>query len=140
MKRFDVKQKITSFLLKEEGKITKKSVLTAGILLGAIAVSSGIAEAHTNHASGCSTSTQGTPAGDCENVKAIINEDCDLKSGASIHTNAAHDNNLNVKNLFGRLQLGHDNCLETHENHSNHGSHSSHDSGSCCGGGIGKVC
>ena len=138
MKKFDVKQKITSFLLKEEGKITKKSILTAGIILGSIAVSSGLAEAHSNHSSACYLTNQGV-SGDCPNVKAVIDEDCNLNSGASIHTNAAHDNNLNVKNLFGRLQLGHNNCLETHENHENHSSHSSHDSG-CCGGGCCKVC
>lgn len=135
MKKFDIKQKISSFLLKEDGKITKKSVLKAGILLGAVALSGKIVAGHSSHAN---VNPDKTFDGDCPTVKSILWSTHPGKDGW--HTNAAHENGMNVKNSFGRLVLGHDNCLETHNNHANHSSHGNSGSSDCCGGGIGKFC
>lgn len=45
-----IKPKIKAFLLKEDGKISKKSILKAGIIAGALALSGQLARAeHTNY-------------------------------------------------------------------------------------------
>jgi len=121
MKRFDIKQRISAFLLKEDGKITKQSVLKAGILLGAIALAG----------RSVAGDEKGGYNGDCNRIDAKAST-CDYHVGGcdQSHTNAMHSNNLDVRNVFGRLILGHDNCVETH---SNHADHSSHDEGHVSG-------
>lgn len=126
MKTFDLKHKLGDFLLKEEGKISKASILKAGIVLGAIALSVKPAKAEI-----IATFT-GTPDGDCTGV--------DAKTMAThpgqdtSHTNAAHANNINVKNLFGKLVMGHANCIETHSQHASYYHDRDDSGGGCCSG------
>jgi len=107
MKKFDIKEKLCAFLLKEDGKISKKNVLKAGIVLGAIALAGKAVRGANPEFNG-----------DCPNVNASLmpcdgaNAGCDAN-----HANAAHANNLNVKNMFGKLVLGHSNCIETAKTH-----------------------
>lgn len=124
MKKFDFKQRINSFLLREEGKISKKSILKAGIVLGAIALSLKTVTAHGQH---------------CSNSLTIPSEDCGNTAGIKCpanghHGNNFHDNNLNVKNMFGKLVLGHNNCAYAHSNHASHGSHGNNGHSQCCFG------
>lgn len=124
MKKFDLKQNIKAFLLKEDGRITKKSILKAGIVLGAMAIAVKSANAEwkkdTDYHQSYSKQT-----GDCEAVAQVTTKWPDYPGTA--HENVAHDNLLNVKNFFGRLVLGHDNCIETHRNHYSY-YHDEHDS------------
>ena len=120
MKKFDIKQNVKAFLLKEDGKITKKSVLKAGILLGAISIGAKSSEGkwypcHEVH----------EQFGECDGEAATYPER--VRPAVDRHANAIHDNMLNVKNVFGKLLLGHDNCVESHANHWNY-CHTSHDS------------
>ncbi len=128
MKTFDLKHKIGDFLLKEEGKISKASILKAGIVLGAIALSAKPAKA------GLIATDTITYNGDCPGIDAkadpvTLNH---IWPGTG-YTNAAHSNNLNVKNVFGRLIMSHSNCVETHGQHAS----SYHDDGGGGGGGGG---
>jgi hypothetical protein len=143
MKKFDVKEKIGAFLLKEDGKISKKSILKAGIILGTIALSARVIHGvgdHT-HSNGGSFSKYN---GDCPNVdaakKTLPNpNDCTYDwQFTDSHTNAEHENNVYVKNLLGNLALGHDNCTETHANHANSYCHHEDDGGG--GGTCGSAC
>ena len=107
MKKFDIKEKVCAFLLKEDGKISKKNILKAGIVLGAIALAGKAVQGQTN--------------GNCPKINATIPQCSDATPGCQAsHTNAAHDNNLNVKNMFGKLVLSHGNCIETSHTHGNY--------------------
>jgi len=110
MKIFDIKEKIGAFLLKEDGKISKKSILKAGIILGAFALSAGIASS--------GTSVNGNYNGDCPGVDARRHASPQGGEAIYYHTNAAHDNNVDVRNSFGKLTFDHDHCIETHANQS----------------------
>lgn len=48
-----LKKKITSFLAKEEGKISKESLIKTGILIGVVAGSAGLASQEVN--AGCAS-------------------------------------------------------------------------------------
>ncbi len=107
MKLPEIKKTIASFLLEEEGKITKQSALTLGAVLGAAAIgtlASDIAEATTTH-----TNTYGVSwnAGD---VKA---EHSHHTSHASHSTHSSHSSH---------------GSHSSHAAHGSHGTHSSHGS------------
>ena len=110
MKTFDIKEKLAAFMLKEDGKISKKAILKAGMVLGAIALSA---------KAGKAAEVKGLYGGDCPGVDARVNEGFPYpgESGWVKHTNAAHENNLHVKNFFSRIVLGHSHCIETHTNY-----------------------
>jgi len=126
MKIFDIKQKIGAFLLKEDGKISKKSILGAGIILGAVALSSKIANAQ-EHTQNYSDVVTLSADGSCYNADPKF---WTAHPGTdAIHTNAAHANRLDVKNFFGKLNLSHAHCIATHtQNALTHAQHYVHDS------------
>ena len=118
MKKFYIRERLGAFFLKEEGKISTKAVLKAGILIGAVALAAKGTKALEcwgpggNH---FSLRIDNNLNGDCPG-QARLRTDYDVCGQDQSHTNATHDNNLNVRNLFGKLSLGHDNCIETHRN------------------------
>lgn len=100
-----LKKKIHSFLIKEEGKISKKTIISVGTLITTIAASSLVSAGHSN-----------TYTPDCSGVTAPPNS-------------AAHGNILGLNYESATAQGTHNHCIETHSNsHSSHASHGSHGS------------
>ena len=101
-----IKKRIGAFLLGEEGKISKQSLLKTGIIIGSLAVATTLAAkstlAHSNHYN--------------------ANCACGAASGGACHDNGMSPPNYNQPTI--RVQHGH--CSERHSNHSSHSSHSSH--------------
>jgi len=111
-----IKKKVNSFLLGEEGKISKKTLYKTGMVLSAIAISAEMAiknaEAHDSHGN---HSNSYNP--DCSG--------CTAPNGGTCHESSV---NLELDELKVQAISTHDNCLENHGN-----SHSSHDQHqSCC--------
>lgn len=105
-KTFGIKQKISSFLLREDGRVSKKAILKAGFIIGAIALAVKGADAgHGYHNNSVFT-------GNCPNVNA---EKPAPANWGPVNT-ALHENNLFVKTVFGKMEVGHDHCIETHSN------------------------
>jgi len=113
MKLFKIKEKIGAFLLKEDGKISKRAILKAGIILGAVVVSSQITGADHNNFFRSSYRDGDCPGVDAQKWNTPIADD-----KVHWHTNAAHSNNTEVMNSFGKLTFRHDHCIETHSNES----------------------
>jgi len=103
-----IKRRITSFLVGEEGKISKKALISGGaILSSAVLASLSVKDVQAGH--------NDYVQPDCPNVHA--------KDGQSLHYNAL---NINVQTdpTSGGGTSTHDHCIETHKN-----THDSHDSG-----------
>ena len=111
MKLSGIKPKIAAFLLKEDGKISKKSIIKAGIVLGAVAFAASNVKgdyAYTAHSNGQVLD------GSCPKSTPVNCEP--LKECGDWHNNAAHDNNLILKNVFSKLVATHSHCVATHSN------------------------
>ena len=100
-----INKKVTDFFVGEEGSISKDKLIKTGIVIGTIAISSGIVAAvHTND--NCAT-----PATDPAN-----------------HNNDLHSNSISLTKNTNQV-------AGTHCNGKTHGSHSSSGSGSGSGSG-----
>lgn len=91
-----IKKKVEAFMLGEEGKVSKKDILKAGMLLSTIAF------LNFNSASA------GQPLGSCPGFKNIKGEHC-----------YAHANGASHGIVSGAVQV-------QHQHHYNHTSHSSY--------------
>lgn len=101
-----LKKKIHSFLIKEDGKISKKTIITVGTVIATIAASSFVAAGHSNTHSDS------------------INQDC--PGITAPHNDDAHTNAFNLGYSSSTAKGTHNHCIETHSNaHSSHGSHNS---------------
>ena len=101
-----IKKRIGAFLLGEEGKISKQSLLKTGIVIGSLAVATTLAAkstlAHSNH----------------YNSQCVV---CDATSGETCHVN-----NMATAYSNPTLTGQHNQCVEHHTNHSSHSAHCSH--------------
>ena len=114
-----IKKKISSFLRKEEGKISKENIIKTGVLITAFSFGSAIAAK--------SVSADATCAPNCGKTYPS----CTNHNQGSINT--GHSNALTL-NYASPSTIGtHNHCKQVcHCNHSSHGSHASHGShGSC---------
>jgi len=115
-----IKKKINSFLVGEEGKISKQSLLKVGVLLGGTALGT-VLSAKKVYAQHCSTGhssfVQDEP--DCCDADAAYGHD-----GAAKVT-PCHGNDLSSSSSGAALNGDHAHCIGSHTSHSNHSS--------CCG-------
>ena len=99
-----IKKKINAFLVGEEGKISKQSLLKVGAMLGGAALGTVLSarKAYAGHSSSDST---------CDRCEAS-NDVC-------------HGNLLGVTSTGATIESSHEHCIETHSSHRSHGSHNS---------------
>ncbi len=101
----EIKKKISSFLSKEDGKISKENLLKTGLVLGAVGIASAklVSAGHTNSYSP-----------NCDGVTAEEN------NGAT-----AHSSSMQMEKQETKVAATHDNCIERHAHHNDHSSHCS---------------
>ncbi|MBW2979910.1 hypothetical protein KY360_00655 [Candidatus Woesearchaeota archaeon] len=121
MKIPQLKKKVNAFLIGEEGKISKESLLKVGALLSGAALGIALAskKAYANHVS----HSQGSD-GAC-NTYADDPSQC---TPGFCDDDIFHGNNLAVGEAPGSITPSHAHCVETHNSHSSHSSHGSHGS------------
>jgi len=90
-----INKKISSFLYKEDGKITKENLIKTGLALGAAAVAS--VQAASAHSSS-------------------YNPDCDGITAPD--EGSAHSNSLTLAKDTNKLTSTHSSCIENHSSHS----------------------
>lgn len=116
------KKKVASFLSREDGKISKESLVKAGILVSIFSL--GAAMSAKSASAGCNR--------DCPGINNSLRPD---KSDYHSNTLVLHDNGASlVKRTDEGLIVGsHSHCVEDcHASHASHGSHGSHCSNGIC--------
>jgi hypothetical protein len=108
-----LKKKITAFLTKEEGKISKKAIITVGTLIATIAASNLVVAGHANVHSNLYDPN-------CPGVVAPVD-------------GSAHSNTLNLNYESDTAKGTHNHCIENHDN-SHNDVHDNHSSCSHCSG------
>ena len=97
-----MKKKISSFLTKEDGKISKKTLIKIGVIVASIAAISSV-NAHSSSYSN-----------DCADLTAPSNS-------------KIHGNSLSLG--YTQVATGtHNHCIETHSSHSQHSAHNNNPS------------
>ncbi|MBN2112448.1 hypothetical protein JW707_05110 [Candidatus Woesearchaeota archaeon] len=110
------KKKISSFLAKEDGKISKENLIKAGILAAILSAGAAASAKQVSASVSCDPSCSGNPDPPNE-----LNVDKDL--------DPIHYNFLRLGKSGGAFQGTHEHCIEScHVSHSSHGSHGSHGS------------
>ncbi|MBW2979908.1 hypothetical protein KY360_00645 [Candidatus Woesearchaeota archaeon] len=121
MKIPQLKKKVNAFLIGEEGKISKESLLKVGALLSGAALGIALAskKAYANHVSHSQASD-----GACTTAA----DDCVPDTTVICNGNTYHGNSLTVYTTPSSVNAEHAHCIETHNSHSSHSSHGSHGS------------
>jgi hypothetical protein len=97
------KKTVSAFLTREDGRISKKKLITLGLVAASFAAASSVAHGHTSS----------------------YNPNC---GGFAPENSAAHANSLGLTQSAQSLTGTHNHCIETHSSHSSHSNHSSHGS------------
>ena len=111
-----LKKKITSFLIKEDGKINKENLIKTGSMVAIIALGATIgAKPVSSHAS-CNPDCSGV-----DNPPNVVNR--------NIACGAGHGNGLTLGYVQPTATGTHNHCIQScHCNHTSHASHGSHSS------------
>lgn len=119
----EFRKKISSFLSKEDGRITKEGLLKAGV--AAVVMAAAAAVSSQQVAAGHSNVTSCTP--DCGTGPS-------LPANTNMNNQAVHfhSNNVLLGASGGTATGTHSHCIETCQ-HASHGSHGSH-----CSGGVSR--
>jgi hypothetical protein len=107
----EFKKKVNSFLTKEDGKISKESIIKSGVLIAALSLGAAIATKTASSAITCDPN--------CEELSNPTSYKDHSQSGLT-----DHNNNMNITSEGSNAIGAHNHCAqECHTSHDSHGSH-----------------
>ena len=122
----EFKKKVASFISKEDGKISKESLIKAGVLAATFSLATALAsKPASSHASCEPAQCPDLPKGVTSPIGGGGGHDSHESSGPV----SAHDNDLDLDYDEGVARGTHGHCAHAcHGAHTSHGSHASHGS------------